>query len=737
MKYLNMFLLSLLMAAGGGEAMAQTQADSTNVNNDSITWNKELEGVEIKAQRQLIKQEIDRIGYDVQADEESKTLTVMDMLRKVPMVTVDGEDNIKVKGNSSFKIYKNGRYDPSLSKNAKEILKAMPASMVKRIEVITDPGAREDAEGVNAILNIVMVDGRRIDGITGSVTGAYTTLNHPNLGAYLTTQMGKAIISVDYGYGGMSSKETENKNETEHTYVSSGNVMKSVSEGSNPGYIHYVDIDASYDIDSLNLISASLGGYFYKLDVKGGGLTQMYAPDKSLLYSYRNNYWMPGYSHHSWNGRLDYQHKTRRKGELFTLSYMLALTRQHTEQESSYTDLQNAPFDYTGKLQNLREHFTEHTFQADWLRPVAEGHKLEMGVKYIYRGNTSHAVQDFYAATPYPSYSSEFEHSTQVAAAYADYIMRIGKWSARAGLRFEHSYMKGAYPDGSAESFDSHLNDWVPQLSVKYQLSDAHSLKLGYVTSINRPGISYLNPAVINSPMQVQFGYPELSSCRNHGVHLIYSYIGQWLTLQLAPAFKYYSDGIGRLIYAQDDVRYQTYGNIEKLTRWQLEGYVQWKPFKSTTLSANFNLWDDKIENPSIGLRQKGYSGFYYLNGSQQLPWKLRLTAYVYGEMGHSVNNVYSYSRPWNRYGCSLQRSFLSEDKLTVRISANDLFNRYRHSVDCTDQGDMLGYSDTATRGSRLTFSISYRFGKLKASVKKTETTIDNSDVVGGITKRK
>ena len=709
MKYLNMFLLSLLMAAGGGEAMAQTQADSTNVNNDSITWNKELEGVEIKAQRQLIKQEIDRIGYDVQADEESKTLTVMDMLRKVPMVTVDGEDNIKVKGNSSFKIYKNGRYDPSLSKNAKEILKAMPASMVKRIEVITDPGAREDAEGVNAILNIVMVDGRRIDGITGSVTGAYTTLNHPNLGAYLTTQMGKAIISVDYGYGGMSSKETENKNETEHTYVSSGNVMKSVSEGSNPGYIHYVDIDASYDIDSLNLISASLGGYFYKLDVKGGGLTQMYAPDKSLLYSYRNNYWMPGYSHHSWNGRLDYQHKTRRKGELFTLSYMLALTRQYTEQESSYTDLQNTPFDYTGELQNLREHFTEHTFQADWLRPVAEGHKLEMGVKYIYRGNTSHAVQDFYAATPYPSYSSEFEHSTQVAAAYADYIMRIGKWSARAGLRFEHSYMKGAYPDGSAESFDSHLNDWVPQLSVKYQLSDAHSLKLGYVTSINRPGISYLNPAVINSPMQVQFGYPELSSCRNHGVHLIYSYIGQWLTLQLAPAFKYYSDGIGRLIYAQDDVRYQTYGNIEKLTRWQLEGYVQWKPFKSTTLSANFNLWDDKIENPSVGLRQKGYSGFYYLNGSQQLPWKLRLTAYVYGEMGHSVNNVYSYSRPWNRYGCSLQRSFLSEDKLTVRISANDLFNRYRHSVDCTDQGDMLGYSDTATRGSRLTFSISYR----------------------------
>ena len=136
------------------------QTDSTTVSNDSITWSQELEGVTVKAQRQLIKQDIDRIGYDVQADEESKTLTVLDLLRKVPMVTVDGEENIKVKGNSSYKIYKNGHYDPSLSKNAKEILKSMPASMVKRIEVITDPGAREDAEGVNAILNIVMMDGR-------------------------------------------------------------------------------------------------------------------------------------------------------------------------------------------------------------------------------------------------------------------------------------------------------------------------------------------------------------------------------------------------------------------------------------------------------------------------------------------------------------------------------------------------------------------------------------------------
>ena len=82
---------------------------------------------------------------------------------------------------------------------------------MKRVEVITDPGAREDAEGVNAILNIVMMDGKRMESVTGSLYGYYSSLNSAGLGAYLATQLGKAIVSVDYGYNDMSKKITENQ----------------------------------------------------------------------------------------------------------------------------------------------------------------------------------------------------------------------------------------------------------------------------------------------------------------------------------------------------------------------------------------------------------------------------------------------------------------------------------------------------------------------------------------------
>ncbi|MBO4718530.1 MAG: TonB-dependent receptor family protein [Prevotella sp.] len=733
MRHTKIVFLSLLLAARVGITTAQAQSDSTSVQNDSITWNKELDGVVIKAQKQLIKQEIDRIAYDVQADEESKTQTVMDMLRKVPMVTVDGQDNILVKGNSNFKIYKNGHYDPNLSKNAKEVLKAMSASMVKRIEVITDPGAREDAEGVDAILNIVMVDGSKMQGMTGVVSATYTSLNHPNFYTSLTGQMGKLLMSVDYGYGGMSNRETEGQSETDRTYLDTGNRMLSHSEGTNPGGIHYTNLNASYDIDSLNLLSASFGGYFYKLNVQSDNWTTLSASSEQLIYRYANHCWMPGYNHHSWNGQFDFEHKTRRKGERLTLSLMLALTRQHTDQENIYTEQQNVSFPYTGNLMTERERFTEYTLQADWLRPLGKGHQLEVGTKYIDRNNNSQNTQEFYGTDMMTS--DEFRHTTRVLAAYADYIYNHEKWSARAGLRYEYSFMQGSYPDGSHESFNKHLVDWVPQATLKYQLTDAQSLKLNYTTSINRPGISYLNPAVVTSPVFVQQGNPQLSSSHTQRISLIYSYILPQLTLQIAPAFNFSSGGISSVQTAKDDIRYFTYDNILRYRRFSIEQYVQWKPFDATTLVINNNLRYEHNENPNLGYRTFGWSDNYYVDLSQQLPWKLRLNVSVYGKIGHSPSGIYYMQYSYYDYYASLQRSFLKDDRLTVRLGANTPFNKYMTSEAETVNGDYRDYQIYWNRGRSFSLSVTWRFGSLKASVKKTERSIDNDDVVGGITK--
>ena len=135
---------------------------------------KQLKGVEVVAQKPLVKMETDKMTYDVQSDNDVKTNTVLDMLRKVPMVTVDGQDNITVNGQGSFKVYVDGKPNVMFSSNPSQIFKAMPASAVKSIEVVTNPGAKYDAEGVGGVLNIVMnnADGKaktKLNGYNGSI----------------------------------------------------------------------------------------------------------------------------------------------------------------------------------------------------------------------------------------------------------------------------------------------------------------------------------------------------------------------------------------------------------------------------------------------------------------------------------------------------------------------------------------------------------------------------------------
>ena len=747
MKHLIVFTFTMATLA----IHAQVPTDSlSSAHSDSIAYNTELDEVVVKAQKQLIKNDIDRIGYDVEADEESETQTVMEMLKKVPLVTVDSEENIKVKGSANFRIYRNGHPDPSLTKNAKEILKAMPASTVKRIEVITDPGAREDAEGVNAILNIVMTDSSAMDGLTGSLTATYNTLQHPNANAFITTQIGKTILSIDYGYGGMSKRETENSITAQRKFIQTGNCSTTEGIGTNKGNVHFADINASYDIDSLNLLSASFSGYFYKLNVEGTRHHSITDATGNTLGSYDNRYLMPGYSHHSWNGRADYEHRTHLEGEKLTLSYMLALTRQNTTQEDEYTNIEGMTLGYDGSLFDTNENFTENTFQADWIRPINRHNKIETGAKYIFRDNKSRSIQTFYANDS-PTLSGDdispqqsdndnllrFNHDTHIAALYGDYHINYGKLSARAGLRYEHSIMRARYPDGKGEGFKRHLNDWVPQASVKLQIDDAQSLKLNYTTSISRPGIAYLNPKTVVTPETVDRGNPELVSSRQQSMQLIYMLIKPRLTLQLLPSYLWGNGGIGYVQYAVGNIAYHTYANIERKRKFGVESYVQWKPFDKTTIIGNYYIRKEQLSNRELSIKQSLWAANFYSMVTQTLPLKINMSVGCYGQIGHEVEDVYSYSRPWFRYYASLQRSFLKDDRLTVRLSTNMPFNKYTHYSSRTTQGDYTGFNDYTNRGQMFQASVTFRFGRLKASVKKTDTTIDNNDVVGGITRGK
>lgn len=689
-----------------------------------------LSELQVVAQKPLVKAEIDRVSYDIKADEDAKTSTIFEMLRKVPLVTIDGDENILVNGSSDFKIYKNGRPNTAFNRSPKDVFKTIPASAIKRIEVITEPGAKYDAEGVNGILNIVMDDEAQLNGVSGTATLGYTLPSALRSGISLATQVKKFTFSLNYvnyfildknGYKGMQQSRRE--------YDDTGNVYSSGGEEVPKGHINFINLDASFELDTLNLFTLSGGGYFYRFRGDSFRHEQLAAPDGTTLYSFNRNVVDALNKYFNFTGEFNYQHRTHRKDESVNFSYQLSASNDKQDGTITYTDLVNPPMPYTTIDRNMKGTMWEHTFQLDWTRPFAGGHKLETGAKYIFRDNASKSRTLYDGG--YPDEYRDFSHLTHVAAVYGEYSYNTERWGARAGLRYEFSRFGARYHDGLDKDFNRSLNDLVPTLSANWRITDAHSLRFNFATRINRPGIDYLNPARREEPTSVSYGNPDLVSARNHSMSLTYMYISPKLTINASTGFNFSNTRISPLIYVIDDVLYSTYANTGKFRDWYLNLYGQWSPWTTTNLSMSAGVYYNSYLNDDKTVSNSRPGGYWNMNFRQHLPWKLRLSGWV-GWWAGGCNSLYSYSGHMWYYGLALERSFLKEDRLTVKLDAQNPFSSRYNSW--TSHGVNAGYTSLDKNSwthRRFGITVSFRFGSLNAQVKKADKSISNDDVVG------
>lgn len=700
----------------------------------------ELGEVTVTAQRPLVVKEIDRLGYDVQADEDSRTATVQDILRKVPLVTVEADGTIKVKGSSDFKIYRNGRPNNSFTKNAKDIFAAIPASMIKKIEVITAPGAREDAEGVGAILNIVTIDNSAIKGVTGTASLAFGSGNDffptPNL--YVTTQIDKVTMSAYAGVYHMNRHNTLRQSVSDYTFSETGDRLVTERESQNPGNSVWWGVDGSYELDSLNLFTVEFQGNGYDVEWIEDARRSMMASDGSAVYSYDSRMRYPKYGYMDLGVGVNYQRSTGLKGEAVTLSYQFSNTRERLEGTETYDNAVNMPVDYSGVGYDRKGDLAEHTVQLDWTRPIGARQKFDAGGKYIFRRNHARNMMNYIGVGD--DYT-DFVHDTQVAAVYGDYRLTFGRFTLRGGLRYEYSHMSGCYRSGDTPAFGTDLNDWVPNAAVSYSVNDANSLKISFSRRINRPGISYLSPAVEESPTSVSTGNPGLKSARYNEFNFNYGLTASKVNVDFTAGYSFTDDGIIAVQQAAGNVLYSTYANAGRNKRFNLSLYCQWSITGKTQWMLNGAAYYDDYANPEavpgITLKNHGWSANFYTKLTQRLPWKLRFSASLSYWSGR-VNGVYS---DWRCVGAGawdhtlwLERSFLKDDRLTVSLLARNPFGPYSwdyvsHSINNSMIGEMVTHNRY-----NCSFSVkaSYRFGSLNASVKKTSRSISNDDLVGG-----
>lgn len=711
----------------------QARLDGRVATEEGVAKQMELGEVSVTATRRLVKNDIDKLTYDMAHDDEAKTKNTLDMLRKVPMVTVDGEDNIRVRGSSSFKIYKNGHPDPSLQgDNVSRLLKAIPANTIKRVEVITNPGAKYDAEGTTSILNIVTKDNANMQGVAGTVSMGANSKGDFQPNANITAQAGKLTMNLNYAFASMGKRSTESDGYSETTYKVGGDRLTASSHNEGPVKVHFGNLSASYEIDSLNFISLSGGGYFVRPDMDITQHTAHFDDTGSLDYGYAETTSLPKYNMYNFNGRMDFQHKTRLDGEVLTLSYMGVTTKQDQNTDHAFSDMSGVPFSYTGYEQRQHEKFFEHTAQVDYVRPFAKKHKLELGAKYINRSNKSNTTMD-YEGDATADVNSRFKHTTQVAAAYAEWMATLGKWSLRAGLRYEYSHMRASYPDGSDTSFSKDLSDWCPSASVQYKFNALNTLSANYSTTINRPGIMFLNPARIETPTSIAEGAPGLNSARSQQVGLTFMHIGQKLTFNINPTFSFSNNQIAVVQGERNGKTWTSYGNVNHERRFYTSAFVQLNPWAKGSFSVNLGGGYQYYKAPNIGLDLSGWHGDYNVNYQQRLPWRLMFNAGVGGNFGREPGSVYGLDGKWTYHYFSLQRSFLKEDRLTVTLSTMSPFEHHSVYSARTVQGDYTGLMRSVRNNQRVGINVAWRFGSLRARVKTVDRSIQNDDMVGGI----
>lgn len=698
---------------------------------------KMLSEVTVSAQKPLIKMEIDKISYNLEEDPEAKTNNMLDMLRKVPMITVDGEDNIKLKGSGNYKLYMNGKPSNLLSKNPSDVLKSMPASAVKNIEVITDPGAKYDAEGVGGIINIITTS-NALQGYTGSVRANASTMGFYGGNVYLSSKIGKLGLTAMYNYNYRDMPWNTSELERENFVSTSQKYLKESGQNKYTGPFQYGYLEASYEIDTLNLINVGANIYNGRSKSKSNTTSNMYDIDMNPVYKY-NRYSNVSSEYGSTDINVDYQHSTRKKDELLTISYRFSHQPDGSDSYVDITDTVNYRSLIPYPQQNNNDAWTaEHTGQVDYTTPLFKGHTLEVGAKYIYRQSNSETDRQYFVDslnTWKDIYrdDSHFKHTQHIYSGYLGYALRVKKFSIKAGVRAEGTALSVDYKLAPEHNFSTDYFDIVPNATFSYQLSMASQLRLGYNMRIRRPSIWYLNPYVNNTdPQNISYGNPNLDSEKSNSVNMNYSMFTQKFNINASLSYTFVNNSIERYAFIDSELPNVTQATYDNIGRSQRTGgfvYGRWNPIPLFSIMMNGGLNYTDLKSAALNISNSGWEGNAYLNLQFNLPKDFR----IYLNGGYYSPWIQLQGKGSDMYftGLSASKDFLKK-KLTVQLSFNEPFrkNQKYESTMLTD--DFYSRSVNYNTARSLSISVSYRFGTLKEQIKKVQRGISNDDSKAG-----
>lgn len=695
---------------------------------------RSLQEVQVVGEVPLIENKIDKIVYNVEKDITASGGTATDVLGKVPLVSVDMNGNVSVRGNQNVRIMINGKSTGSAAANISDVLRSIPADQIKNIEVITAPSAKYDAEGSAGIINIVTRQ-KNVSGISGSINGGVGTrqnngnfnLNYNNSGFHATVNLGgflswKQTATNDF-------EQTINDG-TINTFTSTKGTSRTGRHGTNNG------LNMGYDFDTLNSVNMNFRISDFRFNNDGASNTISATP-----YTFTSE-GLNSFSNFDWSA--DFTHKFRKPGAEISFSTQWS----RGSGVNNYTNL------YTAVFSDLRNDINgknnEYTFQLDYTLPINKIFKLEAGAKTILRRINS--ITDFFTIDDGsqfifdPARSNAYGYDQNVFSGYGVLTINLAEqWSVLAGLRDEHTGIQGT-PSNQLQSlspFEQNYNTFVPSLTIQRKLGKMNTLKVIYSKRITRPSLQYLNPFVNSSNPQSQTaGNPTLSPEVTHSYELGYN---MFLGKSVLNTSVYYRrttgliEGIATPISVEIDgvnqggtfTQYQNVG-VNNSIGGSLFGNVT--PFKNFTITGNINGYTYKPNATTISSGDVNQTSTYvlyngFLRGSLTLPKDL--IAEVFGFGNSPRRTVQGVNPSFTMYGFGLKKQFM-ERKMSVGLNVTQPFKDRMEFKSSIQSSTLTQTSNTSIPFRSFGLTFSYSFGKMNFTGPQKRKGINNDDLKQG-----
>ncbi|MGA9270311.1 MAG: TonB-dependent receptor [Lutimonas sp.] len=672
--------------------------------------NTVLDEVQLRAEKSTTEFKLDRRVFNVGQDLSTTGMGALELLNNVPSVNVSIEGDVSLRGSSGVQILIDGK--PSIiADDPANTLSSITADMIERIEVITNPSAKYDAEGTSGILNIVL---RKDDktGMNGSITLNTGVPDNHSIGFSLNRRTEKFNLFTQLGVGYRSlPRDTENRNED---FINNTTLSSEGEEFRNENFYNII-LGSDYYINDLNVITLS-GNYAYEIE------DQPSETDFSFFDSTTGDLissWNRVESTEATNPKWQFDLQYKREFEDYDNHLLLfsAQGRFFGKDQSSEFDVTPIEGDLEFNDQETETEFQqgEYIFKLDYTKPFSDRLTMELGSQYFISdvGNdfTVRELIDGEWVTD-PDLTNNFEFDQKVFGVYGTLAYEGDKWGFKGGLRVENTDLQTFLTDTDERNEQNYTN-LFPSGHISYKLSDVTSFQLGYSARIYRPRLWDLNPFFnIRNDFFIRQGNPDLQPEYTDSFEFTSILVYEKLSLNAGVYYLYTRDVIERVTTFEDNVTIVRPENVGTNQRIGFEVNFKYSPINWFTLSGDFNYGyfqrDGEFEDQVFDFN--GDQSTSRLTGKFKLPAQFELE--IIGNHQSAFRNIQSEISSVTFADLGLRKK-VAKGKLVLNFSIRDIFASRIREIQTFGE-DFYVYSNSL-RGRFITLGLSYGFGKGEA----------------------